>query len=113
MLFAQGFAGHLPNIDAVDRQAPFVRNIKPKNQIEQRALAGTAGPDDGDAFADIELETEIVENRRLAAFVLECHVIEGDVVGDARQVGRAGTISATGGLVQQFLNVTHCRRRLN
>ncbi len=70
----------------------FIGHVKAKNQIEQRALAGAARADDGDALADIELEAEIVENRRLAAFILERDVVEGDVVGDARQVGRAGTI---------------------
>ena len=91
---AQGFAGHPADIDAVDGDASFIRDIEAQDQIEQRALAGTAGADDGDALADIELEAEIVEHRRLAAFVLEGHAIEGDIVGDARQVGRAGTIGA-------------------
>src|SRR6202034_2065614 len=82
-------------------------------QIEQRALAGAARADNGDALADIELETEIVENRNLAVFILERDPVEGDVVGDARQIRRAGTIGAAGRLVEQFLHVANRRRRLD
>ena len=103
----------LADIDAVDGHAPFIRHIEAKDQIEQRAFAGAARADDGDALADVELEAEIVENRRLAVFILERDTVEGDVIGDARQVGRAGTIGAAGRLVEQFLNVAHRRRRLD
>ena len=71
------------------------------------------GPTMAMRLADIELEAEIVEHRRLAAFVLEGDAVEGDVVGDARQVGRAGTVGAAGRLVQQFLDVADRRRRLD
>src|SRR4029077_19724655 len=110
---AQRLAGDLSDIDAVDGEAAFIRQIEPQDKIEQRALAGTAGPDNGNGLADVELETEIVENRRLAALVLERHVIEGDVVGNARQVGGAGTIGPADRLIQQVLNVAYRRRRLD
>ena len=100
---AQRLPRDLSDIDAVDGHASFIWHIEPQDQIEQRALAGSARTDNGDALADVELEAEIVKNRRLAAFILEGDVIEGDVVGDARQIGRAGPIGAAGRLVQQFL----------
>ena len=62
---AQRFEGHPADIDAVDGQAPLIGHVEAQDQIEQRALAGAAGADDGDALADIELEAEIVEHRRL------------------------------------------------
>jgi len=74
----------------IDGHAPFIRHIEPEDQIEQRAFAGAAGADDGDALADLELETEIVENRRLASLILNVTRVEGDVIGDARQIGAPG-----------------------
>jgi len=109
----QGFAGHLADIDAVDGQAPLIRHVKAKDQVQERALAGAAGTHDRDGLADVELEAEIVEHRRFGAFILERHTVEGDVVGDARQVGGAGAIGAAGRLVEQFLDVTHRGRRLD
>ena len=53
------------DIDAIDGHAALVRHVEAQDQIEQRALAGAARADDGDALADIELEAEIVEHRRL------------------------------------------------
>ena len=49
MLRRSEFAGHLADIDAVDGDAALVRHVEPQDQIEQRALAGAAGADDGDA----------------------------------------------------------------
>ena len=49
----------------------------------------------------------------VAAFILEGDVVEGDVVGDARQIGRARPVGAAGRLVQQFLDVAHRRGRLD
>nr|WP_245270139.1 hypothetical protein [Nitrobacter hamburgensis] len=65
-----------------------------QDKIEQRALAGAARSDDRDALSDIELQTEVVEDRCLTALILKRHAIEGDVVGDTRQIGRAGTVRA-------------------
>ena len=69
------------------------------------------GPTIAMRLADIELEAEIVEHRLLRAFILEGDAVEGDVVGDARQVGRARPVGAAGRLVQQFLDVPDRRRR--
>ena len=110
---AQRLDGHAADVDAVDGQAPLIGLVEPQDQIEQRALAGTGGTDNRDALAGIELEAEIVEHRRLAALVLEGDAIEGDVVGDARQIGRAGPIGPGGRFVQQFLDVTHRRSGLD
>ena len=60
--------------------APLIRNVKPQDQVEQRALARAAWADDGDGLADLELEAEIVENRGLAALVLKGHALKGNVV---------------------------------
>src|SRR6185295_15431466 len=109
----QRLAGHAADIDAVDRHPPLVRRVKAQDQVEQRALARAAGTDDRDTLADAELEAEIVEHRRLAAFVGEGDAVEGDVVGDARQIGRARAIGAARRLIQQFLDMPYRRRRLD
>jgi len=80
----------------------LVGHVEAQNKVEQRALAGAARAHNGDALADLQLETEIVENRRCAAFVLKRHAVEGDVIGNARQVGGAGPIGAAGRGIQQF-----------
>ena len=105
--------GDAADIDAVDRHPALVRRIQPQDQIQQRALARAARTDDGDGLADIELEREIVEHRLLGAFVAKADAVEGDVVGDARQVRRAGPVGAAGRLVEQFLHVAHGGRRLD
>src|SRR5436190_9291241 len=60
---AQRLPGDFADIYAVDGEAAFIRQIEPQDQVEQRTLARTAGADNGDGLADVELETEIVENR--------------------------------------------------
>src|SRR5258706_11328165 len=111
---AQRLTRYLPDIDTIDGYAPFIRGVEAKDQIEQRALAGAARADDGNGLANLELETEVVENRRFAAFILERDAVEGDIVGDTRQVRRTGpVVGAAGRFVEQFLNVTYRRRRLN
>src|SRR5439155_7304146 len=86
---------------------------QPQDQVQQRALAGAAGTDDGDGLADIELEREVVEHRLLTAFILEGDAVEGDVVRDARQFRRAGPVGAAGRLIQQLLDVAHGGGRLD
>ncbi len=99
---AQGVARHLTDIDAIDGHPALIRHIEAKDEIEQRALAGAARSDDGDVLADADLEREAVQNRGVAALILEDDAIEGDVVDDARQVRRAGPVAAAGRFVKQF-----------
>ena len=52
---------HLVGGHAVERDAAGLRVVKAQQQLKHRALAGTAGADDGDGFARRNLEREITE----------------------------------------------------
>ena len=113
MLLPQRLARDLADVDAVDGDAALVGHVETQDQVEERALARAARTDDRDRLADVELETEIVEHRLLRALILEGDALEGDVMGDARQVRRAGPVGAARRLVKQFLDVPDRRRRRN
>ena len=59
-------AGHLPSIHAVDADAPSIRPIAPRIRSSSVLLPEPLG-DNWRSAADIELETEIIENRRSPA----------------------------------------------
>src|SRR6185437_14735861 len=56
---AKRIARHFPDIDAVDGDASLVGNIKAQNQIEQRALARTARPDNRDGLPTSSLRLRL------------------------------------------------------
>ena len=110
---AQGVARHLAYIDTVDTDPALVRLIQTQDQVEQRALAGAARPHNRDILPGAELERQTVENRIFAAFIFEDHTIKRNVVGDARQIRRAGAIRTPRRLVKQLFHVANGCRRLN
>ena len=81
--------------NAVDGHPPLVGHIQTQNQVEQRALAGAAGADNRDAFADLQLKAEVVQHGRITALIAKRDVLEGDVIGDAGQIGRARPLACS------------------
>jgi len=42
----------------------------------------------------LDVEVEVLDDRRLATFVLKGHIVERDIVDDARQIRRARPVGA-------------------
>ena len=64
----------LAGVDTVDQNASASRFIKSRNQIDDRALARTAGADQCDDFAFPRGEIDSPENRNF--MIGECDVLE-------------------------------------
>ena len=52
---------HMTDVIAVDDDPALAGHIDTAQQMQQRALAGTAGTDDGDKFARIDGKADIVQ----------------------------------------------------
>src|SRR5438067_96153 len=78
----QAAAGQLVDTFAVDRDTAFVRPVKPANEIEQRGLAGTRRPHQGQKLAFRNLEIEFVQDLDLllAAPITLYDILKGDHV---------------------------------
>ena len=113
MLERSEVTGDAPDVDSVDGDLAVIRLIETQDQVQQRALARSARPDDRDALADHELQGQPIQHRLVGALIGEGDAVERDVVGDARQVGRARPVGAGRRLIEHFLHMPGSSRGLD
>ena len=85
---ADAFPGQRLDIASVDQHPAAIDAIKPLDDGEQRALSGTRGADDADAFAGANAKIDATEDR-LARPVSERDAVErdGTAMGNRRRRG--------------------------
>ena len=88
-------------IDAIDRDAPLLHVVKPRQQADERGLAGAAPPHDPHHLSRPHLERHVAEDR-LIAIVAECHVVEANCTADILPGHRVLRLSDQGWCVEQF-----------
>src|SRR4030095_14732068 len=66
------------NIDAVEKDLPLLHIVKAHKQVRDRSLARTRRSDQSDAFTDVHLERDVLQNP-VVLFVGEPHVAEFDL----------------------------------
>ena len=88
-------------VDAIDRDAPLLHVVKPRQQADERGLAGAAPTDDPDHLSRLDLERHVAEDR-LIAVVAECHVVEANRPADILPRHRMLGLRDQGRCVEQF-----------
>ena len=58
----QGLLGEAGRVDAVNTYGTAVGAVERADNLQQRGLAGTAGPDDADHLAAVDVEVNAFEN---------------------------------------------------
>ena len=77
-LRAQRRQRHVADVHAVDENRPARDVVEPRQQVDQRRLAGAAAADDGDHLAGLDVERHAAQDARLAVLVAEADVAELD-----------------------------------
>ena len=71
----------LAHVDAVEGHTALVHVVQAGNQIDDGALAGAGGPDDGDAVPRLQFKADVLEHGAVL-LVAETDVVEHDVALD-------------------------------
>ena len=85
-LVAQGLQGELPDIDAIDQHAPFLRIIKSRNERQQRAFTTARGADQRHAHPWLNGAIDPMQNGG-SRHIVKCNMVDGDRTAQRR--GRA------------------------
>ena len=82
--------GERADVGAVDEDRAFADVVEPADQVDQRALARSAGPDQADHFARLDRQVDVFEHRPGA--VVEADVAQFDLALQLAGVDRAGRL---------------------
>ena len=99
-------------IDAIDKDAPALRHVKPLDQLGERALARARGTDDADNLSGRHAESHVMQDLRAVDAVAERDMLKSDVAADRRQRRLAGIVSRLGNGVQDIAEPLHRQPRL-
>ena len=89
-------------VGAADGDAARLRLDQAGQEVEDGALAGARGADEGGGLARLRGEAEAVEDRKLA--VVEAHVLERDVAVARRgEAGAGGAVDDHGAAVEELV----------
>ena len=94
-LLAQRADAVLADVDAVDRQAAAGRVVEPRNQTDERRLAGAGQADQRNHLARLGGERDVVQHAR-AVRVRELDLLDADLTGDRVRFDRIGIVDRLG-----------------
>src|SRR5262249_10227392 len=100
-LVAPAFQLDLPDITAVNRDAPILDVKKARNEVRDGGFPRTAGPHERDDLAALSLEGDPMKHLDLP-IVAEVHLLEAQIARDLRQRRRPWRITDGVGLVKQL-----------
>ena len=86
-VLAQGAAGDLRDVAAVEGDAAAVELVEPHDEVHERRLAGARRPDDGDGLPGLGHERQVLDERPVRV-VGERHVLEGHPTLDRGHAAR-------------------------
>src|SRR5206468_10547322 len=72
----QTLLGHLPHIYAVYQDTATVNVIEARDEVDERRLARSGAPDDGDHIAGVRCEGDVRYSGLFRARIAECDVAE-------------------------------------
>ena len=98
------------DVDAVDRDAPLLHVVKPREQADECRLAGAAPPDDPHHLPRPHVERHVAEHR-LVAVVAERHVLKTDRAADVLPGHRLLRLRDQGRRVEQFQHPLAAREK--
>ena len=84
-LVAQRGQRQRAEVVAVEQDPARGRVVEPRQQVEDRGLAGAGAPDEGDPLPGLDRQREVLE-RDVAVGIGEVHVLEADLADRARQM---------------------------
>jgi len=94
--------GDVADVDAADRDAALGDVEEARDQIDQRALAGACGADEGNSLARLGGEVHILQHILLGFRILEIDMVEDDRLIGGRQLLRILGIQNGGPGLQHF-----------
>ena len=89
-LFAQGFDGNVADIHSVDANRPRGRFMESRQEVHQRALAGSARPHQSDHLAALRMQLNLLQHAAGVVVIGETHILEYDLVRKGRKRFCAG-----------------------
>ena len=79
----------LAQVHAVEQHLPLRRVVQPREQLDQRRLAGAVQADQRDALAGLDVQVDVAQHIDVGAGVAERDVPELDALADGRGRGQA------------------------
>ena len=109
-LLAEVVHRQVADVDSVDRDAPLLHVVKPRQQADECRLAGAAPSDDPHHLPRPHVERHVTEHR-LVAVVAERHVLETDRPTDVLPGHRLLRLRDQGRRVEQFQHPLAARKK--